>query len=877
MYEQKYRPQFSFSDGQEQSACAPSYKEEGRLSGEQKDVVSLTPGEFFDQLDSNLAQATESVEDGYLPSDWVRAPCSNEIFGDFHHITFSSREESEAFVSRLFVEYLGEENEEKWSVLSIDTESQVGEGDNFLLTAFMDMLAKDEHARDLLGPEGMQSVFARVLAYAKEKYVRFLHQGHTGSELEAGPWLDEGDQFEYEDMEDESISFDRGQEDLVIVNNAIRELAPYGNTETIDLLLDLLKERGPSVSRNMAYAFTAINPQYAAKEILSYLRGKESREKLKADQYEGMVREDLQRMLFRLEVGEMGVDEHGVEYLGRKYDLGMYNSAENVVHRITGYGDAAIYHKRQKKMLGVFSLFRETDADQGEHDAEDENIIRAEIRQIVLTDLFSHVAGERTPEYKEQQAILEKFKDGHYAHLLADFHKEVGVYLNNLSLREQAWFLLFLDTASAKDQDRAKQLVRAYGEDGLRSFIATEIDGAASGDIFQIANSPVREETKQALFAKYSDVIDHLETVEQDIRRFFATNTAPWLNRGDMTFGIAKRARKLLGDYANKVQSIPDEEQSRASRDILRELEKINVSILLFANIIKQMPREEVANLNLKDIPLIEKVQDMTGTELANHPELLEKIKTIIRKQFPEGDDIAFEKEVVGNNDMRLTISLADGEVLSFFTKKKIGEKMDYLDWFISNPDAEIKGLGEATIKMGFNADLKKGRSYYAVAKPHVKSFPISVNELGFSAFAGSTDDGEYKNHYVRLSRLPEDDRLVAKAMTGEQKEELKRTVQSVCVEPNRMYPLLFGGASFKVCKVEFGEGKQNSDDITKNDPDGWIMAEIERQYGKGRILTSYMPDSNERDNRVFYAVFEKDSHKEKRANMYDVAHAHAA
>jgi hypothetical protein len=88
---------------------------------------------------------------------------------------------------------------------------------------------------------------------------------------------------------------------------------------------------------------------------------------------------------------------------------------------------------------------------------------------------------------------------------------------------------------------------------------------------------------------------------------------------------------------------------------------------------------------------------------------ILEKLQNIIRAQFPKGDEKIFEKECREKN-LQLTVAMAGGEVLSFFTKERKENGVVYLDWYLSNPEPSIKGLGEATLKLGFDSEDEKKR-----------------------------------------------------------------------------------------------------------------------------------------------------------------------
>jgi hypothetical protein len=158
---------------------------------------------------------------------------------------------------------------------------------------------------------------------------------------------------------------------------------------------------------------------------------------------------------------------------------------------------------------------------------------------------------------------------------------------------------------------------------------------------------------------------------------------------------------------------------------------------------------------------------------------------------------------------------------------------------------------------------MKKKEDYYAVAKPHAKSFQILVEKLGFVSFAGSTEDEEYKHHYARVRRFQDDAKFKSKNIPKEAAESFKRDLSYICAEPNDMQSLVYEGKIFSACKIIY-HGQSYRDDIKKEDPDGQIFKIMEEQAGKGYVLTRFISESGEKDNQTFYAVFEKDNSSEE-------------
>jgi hypothetical protein len=355
--------------------------------------------------------------------------------------------------------------------------------------------------------------------------------------------------------------------------------------------------------------------------------------------------------------------------------------------------------------------------------------------------------------------------------------------------------------------------------------------------------------TDKLLMSKFKEIQESITITSELISECFK-DVERYIKPEEITNELFKEAISIIS-----TPTATDVDQEKA----LLKLSNINANVLLTGKIVGQLPREEVARLDLKKISHIEKMEDIDGAEILNQPEILNQIKQIIKSQFPGGDDEAFEEECRSNPDFKLTITMANDKVLSFFSKEQRSKNIDYFDWFIANPEAPIKGLGESTLKLAFENESEQNRYCYVVAKPHVKSFRILVENWGFVSFNGSTENNEYKHHYARLRRFPSDKEYKSKNLAGNKKELFLKTLNQTCLKEGVIQDMLFDGRKMRACKVVY-HGQTHLDDIKKTDHDGWLMEEIDKQNKNGFILSRFIPLNDSKTNQSFYAVFEKDS-----------------
>jgi hypothetical protein len=202
-------------------------------------------------------------------------------------------------------------------------------------------------------------------------------------------------------------------------------------------------------------------------------------------------------ILYRLELGKIGVNEDGVKYLGQIYDLGKYNDPDFFVRRLNNSGLMAILAENGGNIEGVFPL--DLYADGG--------VVRAEIRQIMSQELFLPKADETPQQRQQREYYLQLFLENYENIFNDDFFIGTNVRLNSLDLHEQGWFLLnYLELSkqeNTKELGRLKNFVSEYGDYGLKSFLALEYGGSGQEILDFAESTEITKEEKLAIFKNF--------------------------------------------------------------------------------------------------------------------------------------------------------------------------------------------------------------------------------------------------------------------------------------------------------------------------------------------------------------------------------------
>ncbi len=430
------------------------------------------------------------------------------------------------------------------------------------------------------------------------------------------------------------------------------------------------------------------------------------------------------------------------------------------------------------------------------------------------------------------------------------FLQEQGFALQDLSVQEQFFFLRYAKIVRNHEAEQLKSFVRRFGSRGLKSFLSLQHSGHDMGTKILHIGEKYDHTTADAIFAKYAELVNVTDSVEDYLATQFDDHAD--VDRKEIGEKLLVNAKDLLESYADRDDIVSGE-------DIIAALEKINARVTLTAEIIKQLPRESVAQLDLIKLSDVERHIDLTAKELQTMPDLLAKMAAVVHDKFPAGDVQSFREDCLSERNSGVTVTLANGDILSFFMKKKVGGHLSELDWFSANPDAPIKGIGEATALLGFNHARNKEESYYAVAKPHVKSLSTLIELQGFVGFGGMTQNGEYKHHYIRTRRLAQENPYIIKQLSREQQDTLLQALQETCAQGNMIYPLRYDTTNYDAARISFF-GLTHADDMTEHDDHGWIYQEMKRQANKGNVLVRYIPASDAKDNVTYYAVFAPDN-----------------
>lgn len=273
-----------------------------------------------------------------------------------------------------------------------------------------------------------------------------------------------------------------------------------------DLLVEFwIKNQNPIFANALADALSKQNPRRAAALLFKEIQNPERKNK-----------NAIAAILYRLELGNIAIGKEGVWYLNRLYDLGEFNNPDFFVRRLTVTGTMGVFGQ-QKELLRLFELGDITDG---------ATIVRAEALGLTADMLFgSQSLNPNGDDVLVRERLVEDFTKKYFEFYGDSFFKRTGIAYNNLTLREQGWFLHYVHRGGDEEEKgRCVSLAAKYGEVFLKLFLGVQYDAAVGKQILAFAEKQSDERLVKKVFAVFLELLAHAESAEDYITKTFGTS-----------------------------------------------------------------------------------------------------------------------------------------------------------------------------------------------------------------------------------------------------------------------------------------------------------------------------------------------------------------
>ncbi|MFH1946666.1 MAG: hypothetical protein ABIJ23_00700 [Candidatus Magasanikbacteria bacterium] len=354
------------------------------------------------------------------------------------------------------------------------------------------------------------------------------------------------------------IDFNKEAEVLSLI-----DIIKNPSNETIKYLANRILTNDMDFRENFKTAMSIFNkkPAVAGKFLMDLIRQE-------TDLYRRAL---LGRTMYELEFNKITVTDVGVKYLDRNYDLGNYNDPNNHANRLTSEGEIGIFDSKDE-LLGYFYL--------GDLISSGDNV-ETEVKDINEETLFGNQLNQTPKEKTKRLKYLKEFKR-HYYKLAEDkIFSETGIRLNNLTFREQAWFILYLKNCDEGVKNKIKKFLETFGEDGLKTFMAMEFD-AGMGERILTLSETLPESLVTVIFSKYNELaeraLDVTKYITDVVKQKVDQNTLI-----QITNNLLRRGKELLENFAQPT------EDTMNTQEVLLSLGKIKGDVVFFASTFKTL------------------------------------------------------------------------------------------------------------------------------------------------------------------------------------------------------------------------------------------------------------------------------------------------
>lgn len=336
--------------------------------------------------------------------------------------------------------------------------------------------------------------------------------------------------------------------------------------------------------------------------------------------------EDVKRMI-NYDASAPDAVENVMNDIGRHYIV--TQMAEDVVSVFTNSGDVIGCVEQEKNtekripLLKINAKENHMVDDDSASDGEDEYFTGGYSIKLKKIGELTEIKNTVPTQDQELFYVLS------HLHFRKKIEEDLGVNISHVAIRTQLQLLNYLKNNNEEEVDHIRTILLHDKEDHeyvesilikddpfsgsrgrdtyhtsgefqfhreklnknrLTAFLSLEHgDQDMGAKILRIAEK-YDPETVDAIFAKYAEMVDVTDNIEDDLKTQFHQHTD--INQG-------KIGEKLLVDAKDLLVAYADRDDVASKEEIMRAVNKINGRVVLTAEIIRALPRESVAHMDL--------------------------------------------------------------------------------------------------------------------------------------------------------------------------------------------------------------------------------------------------------------------------------------
>ncbi|MBI5729117.1 MAG: GNAT family N-acetyltransferase [Candidatus Magasanikbacteria bacterium] len=322
---------------------------------------------------------------------------------------------------------------------------------------------------------------------------------------------------------------------------------------------------------------------------------------------------------------------------------------------------------------------------------------------------------------------------------------------NNLTLREQGWFLWYVQQAATEGKERARAFIERYGENGFKTFLSLEHDRESGGKILDIGEklSPVLAEE---IFEKYGELVEAAMNAGEYLSKKFP--------RGDgedsraLETNVADQLLRRGKDLLVQIATMAGEEKNGEA--IKNRLSRMKKDVVLFASAFKiyaQPGRVDFDKISGVEIAT-EQSEDLDGNEIEEMRSIFAANRSgeDFTRQFLAAQLKKFDK-IVESAGRKFYMLKNDGRIVSFARFDERDDGKLYFGFFNTESEVRGHGIGGAFMQAILEREARDKDVVLDVRvdNPAAKSYE---RDFGFK-IEKTFVDGKNGATYYRMTRPP--------------------------------------------------------------------------------------------------------------------------
>jgi len=349
--------------------------------------------------------------------------------------------------------------------------------------------------------------------------------------------IDEDEDMDFYDLTDSEIK------DMLFKKTRVAIIEAYTNHPepkiAINQIIDwALEEKfAEFFVKEVSKVLTKLDAKYAMEKLGRILQTKPN-----------IQAEVIINILRHIELGDLPIDEQGLEYMGNQYDLTTHNSGQNVARRFTSDGKIAIFGQNRE-----LSCYFQTEAP-----FQDINVV-PELKELEVDDLFFQNPDSSTDEIKAQEKQKQEFIQAYYHFIHGEVFETTGVYLADLDLPEQSAFVNLYKQLNPEDKKNLIVLIKYNGVAGVRVLLSLKNSAKDFRKIIDIDNHISRSKD---IFLDYSNIIESARKIQKVIGPHLQKRLGSEFNTQEWVWRLLQPGAELIVGLHDKAIKLRDERQA---------------------------------------------------------------------------------------------------------------------------------------------------------------------------------------------------------------------------------------------------------------------------------------------------------------------------